>query len=165
MTTFTGIRDVDKIILNQLGPDDLANVCQVQNVYLNRLCDEICQQKVRTEFPSSTTNKPVNMSWSEFYKLLVEADKQYLSILELANKFKNVLTFLVFPGGKRLSRKDIRKFLELWINKYRNIMNEMMINNAEYEIEKAMTYIGGMNHFIKFNYELISEVKSKYYCS
>jgi hypothetical protein len=146
--TFTGIKDVDMSILMRLEDQDLTNICQV-NTYLASLCnDNFYRQRTYLKFPPSANNKPGNISWSEFYKFLVQGDREYQDLLELASEFSlTPKPIIKLPGGGRLSRGSMIKLLEMWINKYDIVMDETMIKNARDGIENAMTYIGGMNHF------------------
>lgn len=140
MKAFTGVRDVDKIILNNLKPEDLANVCKIKNEYIRGLCNDIYHSKVRTEFPRSINNKPVDMNWLDFYDLLTEGDKQYKNLLALAKAFKGVPpnASLLYPGGTKINRGSVKSLLRQWIAKYSEIMTAEMIQDASIEISESL---------------------------
>ena len=65
---FSGNKDTDRIILENLDDYNLLNACKI-NKYTNSLCDEnFFARRVKTRF--SRLQKPDNKSWKQYYLYL-----------------------------------------------------------------------------------------------
>jgi hypothetical protein len=78
---FTGMKDVDYLILKELEDKDLLNMCQT-NKYLNSLCnEEFWRQRFLSKFSNSPNYvKRAGITWAQLYKNAVQWNK-------LLNKF------------------------------------------------------------------------------
>jgi hypothetical protein len=70
MKSFSGIPDVDKMMTEYLDPVSFLELCNVENRYVQKLCDEnMFKKRAEKEFPK--IKKDSKDSWKEFYLKLI----------------------------------------------------------------------------------------------
>lgn len=71
MKTFSGIKDVDRLILEKLDDRDLLTSCNASE-YCNKITDEgFFQRRALRNFPRESEIKPDYVKWKQFYLMLV----------------------------------------------------------------------------------------------
>lgn len=72
MQVFTQIRDVDKLILENLDTRSILTVCKLNNRYIQSICtDDVFRKRLQKEFPNLITLKSSNLSWKKYYLYLI----------------------------------------------------------------------------------------------
>lgn len=72
--TFTGVKDVDLLILMKLDDKDLVKTCGT-NKYLNNLCKTESFWRIRAQKKLGITEKPADKTWRNYYVELTEEEK------------------------------------------------------------------------------------------
>ena len=70
---FTQIRDLDKkILVEDLDPESLLNVCKLKNRYIQSICTEdVFEKRITKDFPRLIFQKPNNLTWKQYYFYLM----------------------------------------------------------------------------------------------
>jgi hypothetical protein len=135
-TVFTGIKDVDLIILGNLNDEDLLNTCKIKNNYLRKICnnEDFWRNRFIKNF-GNTVEKLKERTWKNFYVSIVYYSNEYFprEILEEVSKggMKNIdlinYFILIFPwafefamfgaaegGDLNLVKIFIKKGAKIW---------------------------------------------------
>ena len=102
---FTGNKDVDKIILQNLSDEDMSNLCKT-NIYMKNLCinldDSFWLERLTNRYGKHMKNKKSkHMSWKDFYNLFSEKSKYNLYV----NSDKTA-RYRLYIKRKKINDKD-----------------------------------------------------------
>jgi hypothetical protein len=106
---FSGNKEVDRLILNQLDDYDMLKACNTNSYARKTVCDEtFFLNRILERFPLSKQYKPSNYSWKKYY----------LEIIQLKEKMLKQFNFNFTDGNATLywillnDEKDIEYVLE-----------------------------------------------------
>ena len=154
---FSGIKDVDKLIIQNMDTRTFLNTYQIKNKYIHSLFSEsIFEQRVKKEFPNVIKSKLI--TWKQFYFDLI----YWVNLLKEKYGFESH----DFKAHPKEYRDIIDNYLIKWLN-IENMTSDYVIhamNNMLYEsirvndidfikfaINKgANTYQGAMNYAASF---------------
>jgi hypothetical protein len=139
---FSGIKDVDKLILHKLDDRDLLSTF-LTNKYVLGLCDEtFFRNRLYEKFPKTAQFKDEKTSWKNYYLTIITkfefAQKEYKSLVKLNEKFKNLKPGqrLILPDGQTLERNLLIIFFNNWERDNFNMFSEKEINQMRANILK-----------------------------
>lgn len=127
--SLTGIRDADKLILNELNDRDLLAMCQVDK-YTKSLCNnDFFKYRSIKKLPNSLLLNPTNDNWKNFYL-------NQIIYMELLDKRYG---FIYSVNSKATAKEyyDILKHYHDNLDKYDGTIEkiyENLVNNKYYDI-------------------------------
>jgi len=179
----TGIKDVDKLKIQNMDVRTFLNTYRINNKYVHSLFDEnVFRQRVEKEFPRLISLKPKSFKWKKYYLSLVRWSHylkenfnfesndfrnhpiKYISILDKLNKLKNeeYLLYSDFTFEEYKSRIMNEILRKASLNGYLDIV-KFAIDNGANDYQRAMNsaaFYGQMETFeylrnnIPFEYNL-----------
>ena len=119
--SITGIKDLDKMIIDRTDDRSLFKLCQINKKYSEELCNEkFWEKRVKERFWLIGRKKPENMTWKQFYlslivipyrKMLYRAKKQ-VTPESITIKAMDLLIAILDPIYEKILSFDKSNFQE-----------------------------------------------------
>ena len=136
MKMFSGIKDVDRLIVEKLDDRDLLTMCNT-SLYCNTIADDsFFRGRSLSKFPQESLSKPNYIKWKPYYATLVyiksEKDKICEKIKELIEERKiNKNTYYLATFD--LNNSDFNYFIDKFVEGYHtDIPNYFEITYRKY---------------------------------
>ena len=122
MSNLSGIKDVDREILNKLDDKELLNACSIDKYTWNTICDDaFFKSRLLSKYPQIERYKFVNESWKQFFLRSI----YYISKMKEENDYE--YSFGNFVTQYKLFQSvDIKGYIKGY-----NGINYLLINSAE----------------------------------
>jgi len=128
---FTGMKDIDYVILKQLNDDSLNNLCQT-NKYISELCENerFWEERLKERIHPSLVNKPKTKTWRDYYRKVNE-----ISDFKMRELVRNVL---VQVSNRRIT-KDAVEYIAKIVKSFWRDLKELPNNTFKESLKKIIT--------------------------
>ena len=159
---FTGVKDVDYLILDKLEDMDLFRFCQINKYAKEILCNddrywENRMKKKYSQYIDLQKYKPPDVSWKDYYYWLIRSItgdiKVIIDAIEL-NK-RDVILMLLNTRPEEILNYLIETKIELQVRNKHDNSFRIVIENGQLFTEAVRRV--GMNNVVKFKRKLNNE--------